>query len=673
MINESYIKDMQNANLNLYSKILSNPIYLDKIRIEYLKKYGNESNAYFLALKESVDHYVAQRIHEDKNYVDTMEFKNYFDYIKKIVIQNAIVHEKNRVYLELSTNVVFEYLDEKKLEKIAGKNYIKYNMDSNYKYIKFIMNKIGQNQSISNEEIKLLSTYFDNKKDFKNPEFKKMYQNFMKYVMENRQKLKSSPQLISSILTFLPSYYGNGVEDVRSFLAKYDHISFAEVDNPNKKNKVYCAHSSGIYKYTAFEIDEFKDIQLESNKSLNSSRTLKEKDFMFLLFVQFHELTHQVQKNNVVNQKFNINAVPYEITRLLKEVYNDYLSKFYGPKDPRNFEGNHDSDEIEIDADKTGWIKLGTFITKFMGRNDESLKLSRMCDKNAKAVNCRRAFSVKENPLDRKKYRTMDYDMYFLCEAVKKNPQILNKYHHLKHIVNSDGELDTSILFEDRITLTDGGRTISNYILDNAPLQVLIEKINSNMYSTKQIVNLLENFVEVPHANALYLRNLKNVDLATFNETRSKYNLTEKNLDEVYSKYFYESTHQLLKYSQILEQVRGRFDDEYINSCYEFFFDYYKEMLQEIKCPNSKQIELCMGKFLKSKNPILNNIAQSTVNYVKNKKSVPINSAYINAQYQKVLKNDSVRLNNGIVDISRIVNSLQNNFVTIGGQDEGIR
>ena len=80
-----------------------------------------------------------------------------------------------------------------------------------------------------------------------------------------------------------------------------------------------------------------------------------------------------------------------------------------------------------------------------------------------------------------------------------------------------------------------------------------------------------------------------------------------------------------------------------------------------------------MEKFLKSKNPILNNIAQSTVNYVKNKKSVPINSAYINAQYQKVLKNDPVRLNNGIVDISRIVNSLQNNFVTIGGQDEGIR
>lgn len=136
---------------------------------------------------------------------------------------------------------------------------------------------------------------------------------------------------------------------------------------------------------------------------------------------------------------------------------------------------------------------------------------------------------------------------------------------------------------------------------------------------------------------------------------------------------FYESTHQLLKYSQILEQVRGRFCDEYINSCYEFFFDYYKEMLQEIKCPNSKQIELCMGKLLESKNPILNNIAQSTVNYVKNKKSVPINSAYINAQHQKALKNDPVRLNNGIVDISMIVNSLQNNFVTIGGQDEGIR
>ena len=173
MINESYIQDMQNANLNLYSTILSNSIYLDKIRTEYLKKYGDESNAYFLALKESVDHYVAKRIHEDKNYVDTIEFKNYFDHIKKVVRQNAIVHEKNKVYLELNTNVVFEYLDEKMLEKIAGKNYVKNHMDFNYKYIKFIMNKIEKNQFVSNEEIKLLSTYFDNKKDFKNPELKK--------------------------------------------------------------------------------------------------------------------------------------------------------------------------------------------------------------------------------------------------------------------------------------------------------------------------------------------------------------------------------------------------------------------------------------------------------------------------------------------------------------------
>lgn len=569
--------------------------------------------------------------------------------------------------------MVFEYLDEKTLEKITGKNSIKYHMDSNYKYIKFIMNKIGQNQSVSNEEIKLLSTYFDNKKDFKNPEFKEMYENFMKYVIENRQKMKSSPQLISSILTFLPSYYGNGVEDVRSFLAKYDQIRFDEVDNPNKKEKVSYAHSSGTYKYTAFGIDRFKDMQLDSNKSVNSSRTFKENDLMFLLFVQFHELTHQVQKNNVADKDFNINAVPYEIKNLLDYAYKDYNASFYGPKDPRNFEGNHDSDEIEIDADQTGWIKLRTFITNFMGRNDEALKLSRMCDKNAKAVNCRRAFSVKENPSDKKKYRTMDYDMYYMCKVVKKNPQILNKYHHLKHIVNSDGELDASVLFEDRITMTDGGRTISNYILDNVPLQELIEKINSNMYSTKQINNLLENFVEVPHANALYLRELENVDLATFKETRSKYYLTEKNLDEVYSKYFYESTHQLLKYSQILEQLRGRLGNEYINSCYKFFIGYYKEMLQEIKCPNLKQIELCMGKFLESKNPILNNVAQSTIDYVKSKKSIPINSAYINAQHQKALKNDPVRLNNGIVDVSSIVNSLQNNYATRGGQDEGNR
>ncbi len=655
MFNQSYANDFDES---MYQYALNNPAYLDKIKDEYLKKYGNESNAYYLAFKESLDHYIAKKISEDKNYINSSEFRNYFDYLREVVNKNVVRYGRDKIFLEVNTNVVFEYLDEKALQKITGKNYIKDNIVKNEKIIKSIMDKVNKNGFLNDEEIRILGTYFDSKKDFKNPEFKQNYNDFIRYILNNRKTLRTSPELISSILTFLPSYYRKGVEDIRTFAAKYD-------DRYGKK-KIGVAHSSGSHRYTAFEISRFKNMQLSSNKSLNSSRSVKEIDLMFLLFVQFHELTHQVQKNRAEGNNFNIDALPYEIKCLLNIAYKDYLTKNYGKNDPRNFKGNHDSDEIEIDADFHGWKKLQFFIFDFMDRNEENEKLSGICHRNAVAVNCRRSFSLKESPVDRKRYRTMDYDMIFLRKAIKDDPSLLNKFNHLKHIITPSGEIKTDILFENVITMSPAGRTISNYILNHAPTKLFIDKINSGKYSKNQICNLTENFLHVSHENALTLRGLGKVDLKTFEETHAKFNIKD-NLDDVYNAYFIECAAQLLKFSKILETIRPAFGSDYVNSCYDFYMSYYGEMLGNINCPDTSRIESVMKKFEESKNPVLNTIAVKTRDYIQNKSVTIVDPSFINNQSKSAIKNSPDSFCRGLANIPSMLRQTKDNIVVVKG------
>lgn len=654
MFNQSYINDFATNNPNNPYKIyLENPNYLRRLKEEYKQKYGEEANAFFLAFKESLDHYVAKQISENKSYINSEEFKNYRDYIKEIVSETYIQYGKNKIFMELNTNIIFEYLSKEDLQKVFGKNSIKSIIEKNNYGIKSIMNKVSNNEHISDGEIKILSTYFDSKKDFRNPEFMQEYSKFIQYIMNNRQSLRTSPELLSAILTFLPAFYKEGTEDVRSFVAKFD-------DKYSNK-KINYAHSSGTYKYTAFELERFKEIQLSSDKSLNSSRTYKELDLMFLLYVQLHELSHQVQKNKASESVFNLDAIPYEIKNLLNTVYGDYNRS----KD-KNFEGNHDSDEIEIDADQKGWTKLSNFISKFMEKNEKNRSLSRLCTKNARAVNCRRAFSIKSHPITKERYRAMDYDMYWIGQAIKNNPELLKNYPHLEHIFTSQGQIKISVLLEDEITMSPAGRTICNYILNNAPEHLMINKINSNTYSNKQIKNFFENLVHVSHANALYLRELKQIDLKTYEETHAQYKI-QGNLDNVYNTYFVECANQLLKFSNLIEQSRTRLGNDYVDSCYKFFMDYYNEMLENINIPDYKKIETAIKKLEESSNLYLKRAAKQTMEYIRNKQGVVINPDYISTLSKKAIQNHPDTFCQGVADINGIVSGLSKNPVIARG------
>ena len=453
---------------------------------------------------------------------------------------------------------------------------------------------MASDKVVSKEELSLASIYLDNKKEFKN----KKYEVFIEYIFRHLDSVTSTPELVSAILTFLPRYYKEGVENSRTFLG-----------NTDENYKINWAHSSGSHAYTCFEYDRFRDIRLNDFSSASTSRTYHARDIVFLLYVEFHELSHQRQKIKA-KQENNFEGAAYEINKMLNYVFQDY-----GP--------NHDSDEIEIDADERGWKKCGHFVKKYFQTADKEV-LATKCFKNAKAVNCRRSFSVKIDPHTKKAYRYIDYDIKKVIEAIRKAPGVLKRFPKIAEVFTPSGQIKLKFLYKNTITTSPAGRELCNYIMNEIPEQMVINDINSGKVSAKETIQLLENFVQVPHENALTLRDLKNTDLDTFNETRTKFSIKD-DINLVYNYYFVECAQQLMKFSKILEAAKNKFelfDDEYVNSYYKFFIEYYYvEMLENIEKPNVDIINRQMLQYQNSNNKILMYLAKYTISYLNHKTS----------------------------------------------------
>ena len=131
MYNWNYIHDFLDQDPNIYSKYLRNPSLLYELGKKYLKKYGPEADVYYLALKESLDHYVSMRIAQNKRFVESREFINYANYLKNITQQNTHKINGESIFIEPNINIVFDYLDETTIEKMYPHNTLKKHMNYN--------------------------------------------------------------------------------------------------------------------------------------------------------------------------------------------------------------------------------------------------------------------------------------------------------------------------------------------------------------------------------------------------------------------------------------------------------------------------------------------------------------------------------------------------------------
>ena len=110
MYNKKYISTfLSNEKENIYLNYLRDSTLLDQLSRQYKQKYTEKADAYYLCLKESLDHYVAMLIHNNPDFLQTREFYNYTQYLKRLVKNNQVKYKGETLYIEPSTNIIFSY------------------------------------------------------------------------------------------------------------------------------------------------------------------------------------------------------------------------------------------------------------------------------------------------------------------------------------------------------------------------------------------------------------------------------------------------------------------------------------------------------------------------------------------------------------------------------------
>lgn len=283
MYNDSYINDFEEK---YYRQYLNNPKYLDELKDKYLRQYSSQSDAQFLAFKESLDHYIYKKIVENNNYINSNEFKNYFNYIMHIVNDKKIALNNQNFNMELSTNVIFR--DDSIRNNIFRRYYNVLTINIFENHINLIKNKINEiidkmlkRKSVNQEEIDFISDYIYSGRI--SGDYANIYIEYIFNEIKLNSNIKVSTQMLGAITYCFTQEYTKDAEvkNSRTFIADFD----------NKSRNL--AHKSGNRKYCYFNRKYFSNLSLTDDNSLNKSRTFDDNDLYFLMMVSFHELTHE--------------------------------------------------------------------------------------------------------------------------------------------------------------------------------------------------------------------------------------------------------------------------------------------------------------------------------------------------------------------------------------------
>lgn len=631
MYNEKYIRDFDETE---YLKYLSDRNALKEIADAYINQYDTPTYDCTIAFKESLDHYILKQINSNADFIKKPQFKNYLDYINYI-FSNRISSGNNQ--LEYNTNVVF--LNENSRKLILSfydqntQNKLKKIIEQNENRIKIISNKMAKKEKLSQMEFDFIGDYLYTKKDFNSP----IYSNYIEYVLNEMQynpQLSNSPQVIAGYIAYLPKFFGDGCENSRILLTNgysnnHSSILPSVLDNIVKQEKGKNQYEQtikymGLYssgdKYISISKRELLDLSLTSDKSLDLSRTLKHRDLYWISMVCFHELAHQYQTRHMEDKKFNSSGFSMILKRLMinKEDYNN----------------NHDSYEMEIEADEISWEKMSYYIRTFRLEKamttdkPDILEQMKKCQKNQKAVYSRRTF------LTKKFSQKADYFKEDI-QRINDNFKISNKYATyfkkmrerypmLQGLFNENGQIKTSIILDENITSKDMtglenniiGSEISNYILTYG-YDTLKGHIKQDNLTEEQIRNLMMNIYNTYHLDKMYIRTLDEVDLNQYAETAHNFDLN--NIREKYLERFTRIAKLVYKERELVHIIKDRYptynieqfaDPKYAISNYNDMFNYLYDSSNRVIYES--ELDGLLKKYEKSNDEVLTNLAKKT-------------------------------------------------------------
>lgn len=582
MYNQAYINDYDE---NIYHSYLNDLNKLMSLKDAYLNQYNNKSDASLLAFKESLDHYVKSKLMKDINYIKTNEFKNYFYYA--LTINNGkkfVLTKNNYIYPELLTNVVFR---DDRIRNYIFSNCLKPHQINGYEVLfksakrsmELIFDAMKAGKYLSQDFVNLTGDYIYSSRDISNDRGRI----FAKYIFNysHRYNINSSPQIIGAMTTIFTNNYSldDDVKNTRFYIAEYD-----------SGVKVNVAHSNNQKRYCVFQKTTMDQLSLSSSKSLLMSRTMKNIDIYWLLFVANHELTHQHQKLDCEKRKLTTSGISYAINKALIDLMPRGI---YQNRAIHDYSVNHDSDETEMEADEEGWRQARKFIHEYVDRdnrymtddNNQQVDKWFIAKNNEEVIQARRTFSVKrtvDSILKKDNSHGMYYAIYDILNlerGVKANPKILNKYPILKYFFYPDGRMKALDILKLNIYKNSQEDFISRNSSNNSALEIGTYAINykwndikqeiqdGKITSRKEIDIIANNLYYIVHESVLKIRNFNrialenrkrsilSIDPKQYSETMTRYNLSNnKGLYEYYFKCVIIGTKRFYEYRELIRR-----------------------------------------------------------------------------------------------------------------------
>jgi len=503
---ETYIKYLRDRNL-LWGLVLA----------EKSRYVAEKVNGEVFLLKESLDHYVLKRLNANSNFQNTMEFRNYLDFIISISAYNY----------ETSTNVFWSAFPEENYKRWFGKNAEILMNNKNNQNIETIFAKIRNNQIISQNELNAICIYFGKKRSYTDIKYQEEYGILMTYifttVLKNYNLYKFSPQLLDAIINYIPVEYGNknGFEPYNIRLFASDYL------NNKDENRKGVSHGNQVF--------VSRDFLKTKLNSINDSEIAYKKDgedFTFLMIVLFHEMTHNYQRYMSKKTSTDSSGIAYSTKMILQRELQDYND-------------NHDNEDIEIDATQKGWILCERFFRKhfFVDVKDDKLikfreELLKRCKNNSRYTIDRRNFAIKKDKQGNL-YPKDEYDIKNLLMIINNNPDYLKEYPCLKRYFNDNGDINIDFCFNEASFFNNNyvDKSFYSYILLNYKKEIL-DKIKQNENRGKLgdfIYNIKETIIRDIHS---YIDTYRNDDKMGEYKKMKDFELVQETLYEKIIKEF---------------------------------------------------------------------------------------------------------------------------------------
>ena len=633
-----------------YERILSNPNLLKTAQENYLGQYqpNSKSRADVLSSKDMLDHYIIGRLSGDsaRDFVNSEQFRNYASYIVDTARQKVQIINGKKYYPELSTNPVlknprYRRLVISQLQPADQVDRIVRNLgesEAMYKsYLRTIEGRLENRALVSQGELNMVGDYLYSGRDFGSGLAKK-FACYMFNEARERRDLEPSTQIGGALANYF------GYKDTLDDRLKDRRIIIANNSRYDNEKQKLTPVNIGVScpEYCVLEQNKINRMSLSSDEGLSKSRRETISDLYSLMMVSFHELTHDYQKFMVADGKDNSSAMGHILNQVLRKNKNQcfplvdknlnkVLDKNGNEVKTDYYRANHDSDEIEIQADEEAWRQCERFIIEhevqyYYGKKDKAGKMRASnhwlkCDKNEQEVRTRRAFTLKVDE-NGQEMPYIQYDIEQLGKSIKGDPNIIKQYPQLSEFFDKSGFIKPDIFFNKRIAsvdmhghdiITDDfGVEIATYaLMDSSNVKNILSYIQNpnNNLTEAQVMRCVTNLWNVLHQDALKTRPLRKTNFENYSDTRARGKLT--NIGDLKESYLKQYLHQLFNCTHIAEVLKDKYPQvgaEIEHQEQTYFISLYDELASDVKLP-AEYSDKVKNYYLRTKNKALQQIA----------------------------------------------------------------